>query len=166
MSHSHASDSQPELEELRHIIDDCIGWAKTKDFDRLARIFRDDGLFIFHPEAGDTVTSREEFHRMGEKVWASPSFRAIRHEIRDLRLRLAESGTVAWFSCHLDDLAEWDGRPIGWHNVRWTGVLERQRDGWTVVQMHFSYPTGAATADAASMTTTEGSVESSGGGPA
>jgi hypothetical protein len=142
MAHSLEPDAHPELAELRRLVEDAIGWAQTKDFDLLYRIFRDEELFIFHPEAEDTVTSLEEFKRMGDRVWANPAFRALRHEIRELRLRLSESGTVAWFSCFLDDLAEWNGRPVGWENVRWTGVLEKQRDGWTVVQMHFSFPTG------------------------
>jgi ketosteroid isomerase-like protein len=145
MPSSTAPGAHPDLEVLRRLIDDSIGWARTKDFALLHRIFRDEELFIFHPEAADTVTSLAEFRAMGEKVWANHSFRAIRHEIRDLRLRIAESGTVAWFSCHLDDLAEWDGRPVGWQNVRWTGVLEKRRDGWTVVQMHFSFPTDQRT---------------------
>jgi hypothetical protein len=42
-------------------------------------------------------------------------------------------------SCILDDLAEWDGRPIGWKDTRWTGVLERREGSWRIFQMHFSF---------------------------
>lgn len=127
-------------EEVRRVIDASIGWAQTKDFDLLYRIFGDEKLFIFHPDSASTVTSLDEFRKLTE-IWANPAFRATGHEIRDLRIRLAESGTVAWFSCLLDDFGEWDERPIGWTNVRWTGVLEKHGAQWTVAQMHFSFPT-------------------------
>jgi hypothetical protein len=39
----------------------------------------------------------------------------------------------------LDDLAEWDGKPTGWKDTRWTGVLEKRDGHWVIVQMHFSF---------------------------
>lgn len=127
-------------EEVRQAIDGSIGWAQNKDFDLLYRIFSAEDLFIFHPDDASTVTSLAGFKKMGEEIWADPAFRATRHEMRDLRITLSESGTVAWFSCHLDDFAEWNGRQVGWENVRWTGVLERRDGRWAAVQMHFSFP--------------------------
>jgi hypothetical protein len=41
----------------------------------------------------------------------------------------------------LDDLGEWEGRPIGWKDTRWTGVLEKKEDKWRIVRIHFSFAT-------------------------
>ena len=128
-------------EEVRQAIDGSIGWAQNKDFDLLYRIFSADDLFIYHPDDASTVTSLAEFKQMGQDVWGNPAFKATGHEMRDLRINLSESGTVAWFSCYLDDFAEGAGREVGWENVRWTGVLELRDGQWTAVQMHFSFPT-------------------------
>jgi hypothetical protein len=39
----------------------------------------------------------------------------------------------------LDDLAEWDGRPVGWKDTRWTGVIEKRDGAWVIPQTHFSF---------------------------
>ncbi len=43
---------------------------------------------------------------------------------------------------------EWQGKPTVWKNVRWTGVLERRDGEWVIAQMHFSFASDAASADA------------------
>jgi ketosteroid isomerase-like protein len=59
-------------------------------------------------------------------------------EIRDLRIHVSRSGDVAWYSAMLDDLGEWDGKPVGARDIRWTGVLEKRDGRWVIVQMHGS----------------------------
>ena len=68
-----------------------------------------------------------------------PAFKATRFEVKNLRINLSESGTVAWFSALLDDFGEWQGEPVGWEDARWTGVLEKRDGRWAIVQMHFSF---------------------------
>jgi ketosteroid isomerase-like protein len=50
----------------------------------------------------------------------------------------SRSGDVAWYSAMLDDQGEWDGKPTGAKDIRWTGVLEKRHGRWVVVQMHGS----------------------------
>lgn len=54
--------------------------------------------------------------------------------------RLCRSGDVAWYSAILEDLGEWDGKPIVSKDIRWTGVLEKRERKWVIVQMHASLP--------------------------
>lgn len=44
----------------------------------------------------------------------------------------------AWFSAVVDDEGEFDGKPWGAKDIRWTGVLERRRGGWKICQQHMS----------------------------
>jgi hypothetical protein len=130
-------DSEAELASVEEAIHGTIGWAKTKDFERLYGIIAHDPTYLeVHPEDA-VVRGFEEFRRM-EEFWASPDFRAIRYEIRDLQILLSRSGDVAWFYCVLDDVNEWQGEPVSWMNARWTGVLEKRDGAWRMVQMHFS----------------------------
>jgi hypothetical protein len=126
--------------EVEKVIHDCIGWALTKDLDRLFSIVAQDGdFFIFHPDSKSTIVGFEAFKKLGERVWMKEEFKATEFAVRDLRLKFAELGNAAWYSCLLDDHAEWNGQPIGWDNARWTGTLEKRGGQWVMVQMHFSF---------------------------
>ena len=134
-------DDKARIEE---VIRASIGWAKTKDTDLLYRSFaQDEDLFWFAPEKAGTVHGFQSFKKTVENVFLNEAFKAIRFEIRDLRIHLSRSGDVAWYSCMLDDENEWNGQPASWIDVRWTGVLEKREGTWVIVQMHFSHGTGA-----------------------
>jgi hypothetical protein len=134
--------SVEEESAVRQSVQDAIGWALTKDVDLLFSVIaQDDGLLILHPDAASTVIGFDAFKALADNFWLKPEFKATHFEIRDLRVQMSRSGTVAWYSCFLDDFAEWDGREIGWSNVRWTGVVEKRGEKWVHVQMHFSFPT-------------------------
>ena len=133
--------TENERLNVEKVIRDSIGWALTKDIDHLFSIVaQDDDFFIFHPDSRSTIVGFEAFRKMGEKTWLKDEFQATDFAVRDLRINFTEAGNAAWFSCFLDDHAEWNGQPIGWDNCRWTGTLEKRAKGWVIVQMHFSFP--------------------------
>jgi hypothetical protein len=141
LCHSQAIDIEAEKAVIRQVIDDSIGWAaKDKDTDLLFSVIaHDPELLILSPTSAGTIAGWEEFVKITNEFWLNDAFKATHHEIRDLRIVLSQSGTVAWFSCELDDLGEWKGEPIGWKDCRWTGVLEKRDGKWVAVQMHFSF---------------------------
>jgi hypothetical protein len=50
------SNQENERLIVENIISDSIGWAKTKDLDRLYAIMaQDDNLFIYHPDSKSTA---------------------------------------------------------------------------------------------------------------
>jgi len=71
-------------------------------------------------------------------AWMDPTFKATHTEVRDLRIKVSGSGDVAWFFAMVDDLWEWDGKPGGDRDIRWTGVLEKRNGKWAIVQEHGS----------------------------
>ena len=125
-------------------IHDSIGWALTKDLNLLySAIAQDEDFFIFHPDSKSTIIGFEAFKNFGERAWMNEAFKATDFAIKELRVKFAELGNVAWYSCFLDDHSEWKGRPIGWDNCRWTGTVEKRDGKWVIVQMHFSFPKDA-----------------------
>ena len=100
-------------------------------------IANDSNYLEVDPDSG-LIRGFSEFKK-NEVFWGSPDFKAIRYEIRDLTINLSEKGEVAWFYCILDDVNEWKGEPASWMNTRWTGVLEKRKEKWVIVQMHFSF---------------------------
>ncbi|MFO7692165.1 MAG: nuclear transport factor 2 family protein [Vicinamibacterales bacterium] len=131
---------------VEQTVRDSIGWALMKDRALLERIIAHDAdLFIFHPDSKSTVVGWDAFAK-NFSFWLDPRFKATSFDVRDLRVTFARSGEVCWFSAVLDDLAEWDGKPVGWKDTRWTGVLERRDGNWVIVQMHFSFASDRAPA--------------------
>ena len=115
-----------------------IGWCLSKDRPQLESVMaHDDSLFIFNPDASYTV-GWDQFAK-GFDFWLDSRFKTMSYQIRNLRLTVSRSGTVAWWSCILDENASWDGRSIAWKDTRWTGVLEKRAGKWLIVQMHFSF---------------------------
>jgi ketosteroid isomerase-like protein len=132
------SEREPEENEIKASIHSAIGWAKDKDFKLLYSVIANDTNYLEVDPNPGLIKGFTEFKK-NESFWGSPDFKAIRYEIRDLKINISESGTVAWFYCILDDINEWKGKPAEWRNTRWTGVLEKRKDNWVIVQMHFSF---------------------------
>jgi len=139
---SRPPDPAAERAEVERVVRASIMWALDKDKDLLfSALAHDEDFFIFHPDSASTIASWAEFEQLTDRVFMNPSFRAVRSELRDLRIGISREGDAAWFRTYLDDIGEWDGVESGWLNTRWTGVLEKRADGWRIVQMHFSFPT-------------------------
>lgn len=130
------TDHEKKIIELA--IRNSIGWAAEKNLQLLCSVIANDPDYLeVHPTA--TVVKGIDEFKKNEEVWMDPRFKAIRYEIRDLKISISRSGTVAWWFCMLDDINEWDGKPASWENTRWTGVLEKRDGKWVIVQMHFSF---------------------------
>lgn len=127
-----------DLKAVEQAIHNVFDWAVNKDFDLFFQTIANDSNFI-----SVTPYNRVKFGikdvKKDSAFWGSPHFKAIRHEVRDLRIQFSNSGDVAWFYCLVDDINEWKGEPANWENVRWTGVLEKREGKWRVVQQHFSW---------------------------
>lgn len=123
---------------IEKTIHSSIGWAGKKDIRLLYSVIANDSSFLEVHPAGKVVKGFSEF-RKAEKSWMSPDFQAVRYEIRDLQINISKSGDSAWWFCILDDINTWQGEPASWLNTRWTGVLEKRKGSWVIVQQHFSF---------------------------
>jgi hypothetical protein len=131
-----------EAAAVEKVIRASIGWALNKDLPLLyGSLAQDPELFIFHPDSASTIVGFDSFKEMAEAVFLNPKFKATDFQVKDLRIHLSKSKDAAWYSALLDDHGTWDGRKTGWDNARWTGVLEKRKKQWVLVQMHFSLPT-------------------------
>jgi ketosteroid isomerase-like protein len=133
-----AQDAERDKAAIVKVIHASIGWAKNKDFKLLYSVIANDSDYV-EVDPGDKIVRGFEQFRKAEKFWGSPDFKAVRYEIRDLKINISKSGDVAWYFCALDDVNEWKGKPASWMNTRWTGVLEKRDGKWVIVQMHFSF---------------------------
>ena len=131
-------DVNAEKPLVKKAIHSSIGWAKNKDLNLLYSIISNDTNYI-EVDPGHRVVKGFQDFKKAENFWMNPDFKAIRYEIRDLKINFSKSGDVAWYFCMLDDINEWKGEPANWENTRWTGVLEKRNGNWIITQMHFSF---------------------------
>jgi SnoaL-like domain len=133
-----AEDQEAVKREIARVVSSVIGWAKTKDLDLFfGSIAQDEDYISVTP--GQRVIKRFEDVKQNVPFWMSPDFQYVRHELKDLEIKLARCGTVAWFYCVLDDINTYKGEPASWENARWTGVVEKRDGKWVVVSQHFSF---------------------------
>ena len=133
-----ALDTAAERREIARVIDSCIGWFKTKDFDLyFSSVAQDSNFIAVHP--GNNVVRGFAQVIENSEIFKRTEFQYVRHEIRDQKITLSRNGDTAWFFCMLNDINTWDGRPANWENTRWTGVLEKRDGRWVIVQQHFSF---------------------------
>ena len=133
---THQDDQTMQL--IRQSIFNSIGWAKTKDFKLAFSVIANDSDYLEVDPDSSLIRGFAQLKK-NEAFWGSPNFKAIRYDIRDLTITISRSGDVAWFYCILDDINEWKGKPASWINTRWTGVLEKRKGHWVIVQNHFSF---------------------------
>ena len=129
-----------EYEVIKKILHDSFGWAKTKNRALFESIFaKDEDFFTFYPDSKSTVVGWNQFEKFLND-WMDPRNKSTGYDIRNLRIVIAKTGQVAWFSAIVDDEGEFDGKPWGLKNVRWTGVLEKRGGSWKICQQHMSEP--------------------------
>jgi ketosteroid isomerase-like protein len=133
-----AQDEEAEKKEVARVISSVIGWAKTKDLNLFyGSIANDDDYISVTPT--QRIIKRFEDVKQNVPFWMSPDFKYVRHELKDLEIKFARCGEVAWFFCILDDINTYKGQPAAWENTRWTGVVEKRDGRWVVVSQHFSF---------------------------
>jgi hypothetical protein len=96
-------DIEKEKFLVEKAINGSIGWAKDKNLAYLYNIIANDSSFLeVHP--GNRIIKGFREFRKAEEFWMSSDFKAIRYEIRDLKITISQSGDAAWWFCILDDI--------------------------------------------------------------
>jgi SnoaL-like domain len=137
-SRRQAEDQEAEKQKIAQVVSSVIGWAKTKDLNLFyGSIANDEDYISVTPTK--RIVKRFEDVKQSVPFWMSPDFKYVRHELKDLEIKFARCGEVAWFFCILDDINTFKGEPATWENTRWTGVVEKRDGKWVVVSQHFSF---------------------------
>ena len=134
----HRRDTMNDEHQIIKALHDSFRWALTKDRALFESVFaRDDDFFTYYPDSKSTVLGWKEFEKCLDS-WMDPRSKATGYDIRDPRIVISRTGSVAWFSALVDDEGEFDGKPWGTKDIRWAGVLEKRGGGWKICQQHMS----------------------------
>ena len=129
-----------EIAAVEKTIKTHSGWAvdnKNKEA-LLSTVVDNEELFFFQTDSKSTIKGIDGLINLIDNFFMRDDFKAIRTEIKDVRIHISPSLRTAWYSCILNDYNEFKGKPANWENVRWTGVMEKIEGSWKIMQMHFS----------------------------
>lgn len=140
VTYNNINNPHDELAHIEETVKASIEWAvRGKDTELLySTVIENDELFFFQPDSRNTMQGIDAFRTVTNDFFMREDFKAIRVEIKDMRISLSPSLKTAWYACILNDYNEFQGKPANWENVRWTGVLEKVDGKWRIFQMHFS----------------------------
>ena len=136
---AHKPDPEKEKSDVTSIIRSFYQSFEQEDMDLMSEVMaHDDSMLSFG-------TSLADLHE-GWTEWKQnhlAQFEAIdkaKLNSKNLHVYLSQTGDVAWFA----DVTDWSlvvqGEMFLMKDIRITGVLEKRKDHWKIVQIHASVP--------------------------
>jgi uncharacterized protein (TIGR02246 family) len=132
-------DRVTEYEKVKAVVDRFGRMWEDEDMEAFANVVAQDAdIIIIGTDSAEVWLGYEAYRDARERQYAS--FENVEFNVYDQKIRLSESGTVAWFSETFDLVTIAQGNPVSLEGIRLTGVLEKRRGYWRVVQLHNSVP--------------------------
>ena len=137
-------DIEAEKAAAKAVLDEWIKCIETEDMELFLRIIaHDDDMVSFGTDAAEHWVGWESIKESVQKQFESVENADI--SIRELVIKVHNSGEVAWVSCLMDFKGTAMGEPFNVEGARVTGVMEKRNGNWLIVQSHTSMPvTGQA----------------------
>jgi len=100
----------------------------------------DDDMVIFSAVPNERYFGWEEFTEAIKKEtyenWEQ--YTDFKGTLKDIVIKVHDSGKVTWVSCYEDWNFKYQGQPSSPENIRTTFVLEKRNDNWIIVHAHWS----------------------------
>jgi len=131
--------------DVTEVITKLFTSCELEDMELLSSIVaHDEDIVCFGISLAEHHVGWEEWKTSLMEQWAAIDETKIIST--DLAVFISETGEVAWFS----DISNWkfkiNDNSMKLNNVRITGVLEKRKGQWKIVQVHASAPQGQITA--------------------
>ncbi|MEO8398197.1 MAG: nuclear transport factor 2 family protein [Ignavibacteriaceae bacterium] len=128
-----------EKTKVKSVVDDFKNFWETKDMNLLSKIMSHDANMVnYGTDANEIFVGFEAFKDSITPMLSSVD--GIKINVRNQTINVDADGNAAWFS----EIWDWDismgGQTMQQHNLRLTGVLEKDDGNWVIVQFHNSVP--------------------------
>lgn len=138
------SDLISQRPEVAEVITQLLVAYETEDIRLLSRIVaRDENTIFFGTGPYEHYSGWDSWNTAQTEKWGLDQ--KIRITSTDLRVSIPGNGIVAWFT----DVQHWNAAGkdglMNANRVRVSGILEKRRGTWKIVQIHFSIPDGNST---------------------
>jgi hypothetical protein len=132
-------DLESERTKVMQVLDNFVLAHEDRNLELLLSCFSD------KPDIVILGTDEDELWvdkvSMGEaQKRAYQTFNTVNLSVRDKILKMCATGDQAWFYMKVNWFVESGDEQFTFDGIRTTGVLERLKDGWKIVQIHTSMP--------------------------
>lgn len=126
-----------ETFNIRIVLDELNKAIVTEDLNLYSRHIAPD-LITGFGVASLEIVGWEKMRESLRKAWADHDHEVIKTKSQTIRVH--DSGQVAWWTEVFDFSFDNKGVHMELKDVRTTGVLEKRKGQWKVVQLHSSFP--------------------------
>lgn len=135
-----------EISNVKEVIDQFYHLYETQDMDLLNNLIaNDDDMINFGTDSVEYWIGPIPLKESFQNQWTA--FGEPEITLNDLVVKISESGTVAWYSLFINFKVKFKGELAEWKGARSTGVLEKRKGKWLIVQFHNSMPQVARAAE-------------------
>lgn len=133
------TDMDSEFAQVEKAINQFYHLYETKDLELLkALIADDDDMVNFGTDAVEYWVGPDQLKESLQQQWAA--FDEPHITLENVAIKISESGSVAWYSLFINLNVTFKGKISEWKGARSTGVLEKRKGKWLIVQFHNSMP--------------------------
>jgi uncharacterized surface anchored protein len=133
-------DLEAEKANVKSTIDQYTKVLETEDIELLSKLTAHEADIIsFGTAAGERIVGWEALKELMQTQFETTE--TTKFSVKDLVIKVHDSGKVAWFSETIDWNIIAAEQEIMMEGLRVTGVLENIDGNWLFVQVHYSIPT-------------------------
>ncbi len=132
-------DMEKERAGVMEILDNFVKAHEERNLELLLSCFSSKPDIIILGTDEDELWV-DKFSMGEDQKRAYETFNTINLSVRDKILKMCASGHQAWFYMKVNWFVESEGEQFTFDGIRTTGVLEKESEGWKIVQIHTSMP--------------------------
>ncbi len=133
------ADHQDNKKAVANVLEKYVLANENQDFSMIGQIWApDNDIILFGTNSEEKLMGWDNIKKAIKQQFASISETYISPTSQFIRLNPEQN--TAWFAEILNYNFVYKGKAKSFEGVRFTGVLEKRKDGWKIVQAHLSIP--------------------------
>ncbi len=133
------ANNQDNEKAVANVLEKYVIANENQDFSMIEQIWApDNDIILFGTNSEEKLMGWDNIKKAIKHQFASISETYI--SPTDQFIKLNPEQNTAWFAEILNYNFVYQGKARSFEGVRFTGVLEKQKDGWKMVQAHLSIP--------------------------
>ena len=133
------TDIAEERARVENVLDQYVIANENQDFSIIERIWaEEEGIAMIGTDSDELLTGWEQIKSAIQHQFLE--FEDTYISVNDQKIRISESGEIAWFYETLNYNFIHNGKAMSFEGIRFTGVLKKTDGNWELVQGHLSIP--------------------------